>query len=822
MPNRKINIEIQVVKGKRDQLDAIALGLERILKIADQIQKKDIDQVIKKIVDAVTSNKNALKDVADEWKKIADSIEKIAKNASKAMNVLGKGAQQQKKKTGKPTAKEIRQKEFGGFLATVFKANAFVAVISGRLIPALLGAGVALQGTSVWVKALGAGVAAVTVIVQAFVAALQFTILVGKLTAGFIALTGAVVGLFAAFQIRKLGEFATQLRKTSNLLIGTGESVRRLADEARALTLITGRRFGEVLEGQFQAVTTGARDAEIRVAALTEANKLMMVSGGDLATNVNLLTTIMEAYGFKASELTNISKTLFGAVSVGNTTMEELSNKLGPLVQIAGAFGFAFDETLASVVKISKGSKNATVAITQMKNVLNTLIKVLTTDTVKARKFKSQIAALGVETDIAKVRQQGLVETWLQLASAFKQNETVVSGMFGDIRALAGAASILSDDASGVVKDLAEMEKLGENLSEAYIQTRGEFDALTSSIGGLLEVLLLMGGGPLQIVENVLKAFEVLLTKIVAFVEVSGEGLMGFIDTIIGPFGDFFISTFLNIAEIIETSESWSEILSKSLTIVVKRATPFLNLLVDIFRQTFLAIGNFILKIIPVFLESAIDLSVAFLLTKGKFLILKGLGLIGIGIIEFLVNLLGHAIDATLGIYLDAVFAFVETVTDALDAILEAAGADALFDFNIDEVQFSDVVGDMADKLSDELKAGLDLGIEALGEEAAGKEFEKEAGEILQRTVLDVGQAAGGLGEDLIDIGKKTVDNLQIIRDQIAEQNLPDKLDEAFKLMLKEREEMAEIIENRLKRSKSGNRKSGERSTGFGVPPRRL
>lgn len=824
MAKRKVTIEIAVVKARNNQLENISKALKGILDIVRGIHRRDIAQELEKISNALTDDKNKLGDVAQKWKEIGDAFEVISDNANKVVKAVGAVEGTSGDEAHKPFG---AGGEFGTFLSAVFKVNALTAVISGRLIPALAGAGVALKGTSFAVKSIASVILGATVIVKSFVVALQFTKIVTILTVKLLALAAAFSVVGFAIQIKKLAAFQEQLRKTSNLLIGTGQNLRTLGKEAAALTLLTRRNVGDVLEGQFQAVTTGARDAEIRIQALTEANKLLVTSGGTLATNVNLLTTVMEAYGLKAEEMADVSKILFGAVSVGNTNMQELSDKLGPLVQIAGAFGFAFDETVASVVQISKGSKDATIAITQMKNVLNSLIKIVTTDTVKARKFKTQLRALGVETRLAKIQQQGLIETLAQLSKAADRpgGGNVVAGAFGDIRALAGAASLLQDNAEGVSADLEEMTRVGDNLGKAYRDSAGDFNFLVDAIRGLLEMLLGMGGRPLAIVEEVLKAFEVLLVSIVKFTQTAEGKLGGFVNSVLGPFGEFFIGTFLDIAAIVDGSKSWGEIVAKSIEAMAVRAAPLLNIFKELFKNTFIDIGAFVAKSMPIFLEQGFHLMISFIKTIGKQLLLRGLVIISIELISFITEVM-------LDIWVIAIEQAVKLFTGMLDIIVRGLGTlfnigrfknfDTTQFINFDAIKPSELIrlDDLTDIIQKETGQSF-----SEGDAEARAQFEEEAGQILGATIEGLQPAVEALGSDLVDTTRQATANLEQIKKDVEEQDLPGKLEEAWAIVLEERAKIAEMMlknSERLRGTTRGNRPIDGNQTGSKtVPPRR-
>lgn len=132
----------------------------------------------------------------------------------------------------------------------------------------------------------------------------------------------------------------------------------------------------EVIEGLYQSVSAGVEQStEAQREFLSTAAELAVVGRVELGTAVDVLSTVMNTYGYEASAAEDISESLFQTVQFGKTRMEDLAPVLGRVAALGSNLGIQIDEIGASMGVLTRTGFGARVAATGLRNIFRAMLK---------------------------------------------------------------------------------------------------------------------------------------------------------------------------------------------------------------------------------------------------------------------------------------------------------------------------------------------------------------------------------------------------------------------------------------------------------------
>lgn len=169
-------------------------------------------------------------------------------------------------------------------------------------------------------------------------------------------------------------EFETAMAKVSTI---ADESEVSMADMGTAITNLsneTGVAATDIAESVYQAISAG-QDTGKAVDFVTQSTKLAKAGFTDASTSVDLLTTILNAYGMQAEEVTNVSDMLIQTQNKGKTTIAQLGSSMGQVIPTAAAFNVGLEQVASAYVTLTKNGIDTAIATTALNGLLSELGK---------------------------------------------------------------------------------------------------------------------------------------------------------------------------------------------------------------------------------------------------------------------------------------------------------------------------------------------------------------------------------------------------------------------------------------------------------------
>jgi TP901 family phage tail tape measure protein len=251
--------------------------------------------------------------------------------------------------------------------------------------------------------------------------------------------------------------FEKEMANVSTLVDTATVDTSRMRQEVLAL----GGQLGsstELARGLYQALSAGQEPGRA-VEFVGQAAKFATAALTDTHTAVDVLTTVLNAYGLAASEAGHVSDVLFEIIKQGKTTGQELSGTLGRVIPVAAALGVSLEELGALLAGLTKGGFSTEEAVTSLRQVM---VSFLSPQEQAVELAKN----LGVELGVQTVKSEGLIPALRQLAEASNNNAEATSTFFGNVRALTGVLAVTKDQ-EAFVELLNEMFDVMGNTNVA-------------------------------------------------------------------------------------------------------------------------------------------------------------------------------------------------------------------------------------------------------------------------------------------------------------------------------------------------------------------
>lgn len=235
-----------------------------------------------------------------------------------------------------------------------------------------------------------------------------------------------------------------------------------LRSEIESLAADLGRPLEEVGGAAFEALQNDLGTTEETFGILRdEAQKLALVTGGDLTQAVNALSSVYKTFGKDAEAVNGISGQFFGTINAGRITLKDLESSLGTLSPLATQIGVDFKELTNSLATITLTGTKANVATTQLRNVFNKLIK-------PTKALQAVYQELGVQGfEQLSEKSGGFVKALEVLRNQVGGDEQALAQLFNTIRANVGVLNILTNDTELYNETAKRSADSANRLSEA-------------------------------------------------------------------------------------------------------------------------------------------------------------------------------------------------------------------------------------------------------------------------------------------------------------------------------------------------------------------
>jgi TP901 family phage tail tape measure protein len=274
-----------------------------------------------------------------------------------------------------------------------------------------------------------------------------------------LAATGAGVASVVAFSKMEDGLLNVQgLLEREDLPKYTGKLKKLQAQAIR-----TGFGIDDANKGLFDTISAlGIGEQSIKT--FQAAQKLAIGGAADLSVAVDGLTSIVNAYGRKTTNVSDVANAFYSSQVKGKTTVSELASEVGKVAPIAKAAGVGFKELLATTAALTTGGLRTDMATTALRAALSALAK----PGAQARKI---LERLGIAHGRTQLKAVGLKNVLLQIIEANKKYPEALDVAIPNIRAATGLFALNAEKIALLDETLLKVSKDIENgtgLQDSY------------------------------------------------------------------------------------------------------------------------------------------------------------------------------------------------------------------------------------------------------------------------------------------------------------------------------------------------------------------
>ena len=255
-------------------------------------------------------------------------------------------------------------------------------------------------------------------------------------------------------------EYEKALAKVSTISDESQVPIKKLGKEILKLSNTYGLSSTELSEATYQALSASIQTKDVAKFVETSAK---LAKTGFLETNeaVDVLTTTINAYGYKAKDAGVISDKLIEIQNRGKVTVQELANNMGQVIPTAAALGVNFDNLGAAYIVMTKKGIDAANATTYTRAMLNEL----SNDGSKV----SGVLREKTGKSFSELMQSGksLGDVLNILYDATGRNGTEFKNLWGNVRAGSGALALVQGDANAFNEALGQIQGSTGNVNRA-------------------------------------------------------------------------------------------------------------------------------------------------------------------------------------------------------------------------------------------------------------------------------------------------------------------------------------------------------------------
>ena len=248
---------------------------------------------------------------------------------------------------------------------------------------------------------------------------------------------GAAFLTFAGSAITRFAEIEMKWLQVTNLMRKESEATKnKIFADLEDISTKIGQPMELVIDTAFQVRSAGATPENI--AQITEmANIAGMGAIGDPATIGKLLQGSLNVFGGTPLQAMNV---WLATAGTGVTTMGELAQSMGPVMQQAGNLGISLASVGSATAQLTKETLNTSVAATQLRGMLAELSR----EGSKGATFFEQAAGVTFPEFIAQ--GNSMADALKLMGEEGARQGVVWSNVFASQEAALAAATLASDD----------------------------------------------------------------------------------------------------------------------------------------------------------------------------------------------------------------------------------------------------------------------------------------------------------------------------------------------------------------------------------------
>jgi TP901 family phage tail tape measure protein len=301
-------------------------------------------------------------------------------------------------------------------------------------------------------------------------------------TAGSVATSAlAVVGIGVGGLTLTLGsatqawlEYDKAIKQVNSIAGYSAKQFKDLRKDVLNLASALGVDAKEAAQGLFEIIQADI-PKENALDFLQTAIQTSVGGGTTVATAVNAITNVINAYGLEANRAQEISDKLFTTVLYGKATFEGLGGALAGAMVPAAAFGVSFEEVLAMVTQITSQGTSTSESITQIERAMTSLLN-------PTEEMTAALRSMGFASARQAVDQLGLIGVLERLRQAYAGNDAGLVKAVGSVVAYQAVLGTTGEKLEKTRRALDEVNNASGRTEKAFKTNADVTSAAISSV----------------------------------------------------------------------------------------------------------------------------------------------------------------------------------------------------------------------------------------------------------------------------------------------------------------------------------------------------
>lgn len=338
-----------------------------------------------------------------------------------------------------------------------------------------------------------------------------------------IAAAGAAIGKMSM-------DFEDSMAKVSTIADETEVPIGDMKQAIMDLSNQTGISANEIADNVYNAISAGQKTGDA-VNFVGNATKLAKAGFAETGDALDILTTVMNAYGMEADDVNRVSDVLIQTQNLGKTTVAELSGAMGKVIPTAKAQNVQLEELAGAYAVMTSNGIATAETTTYMNSMLNELGKQGTTAADAFAKGTEHIKEGGLT--MAEAMEQGwsLTDVLSILDEQAAESGTSIANMFGSAEA-GKAATVLWDNASKVNDAVEQMGNSSGATEEAFGKLETKSYTVEKAVNQLKNSATGFGDTVMQMAGPIIEKVAAKIEEITAWLNGLDEGQRQMIVTI--------------------------------------------------------------------------------------------------------------------------------------------------------------------------------------------------------------------------------------------------------------------------------------------------
>lgn len=309
--------------------------------------------------------------------------------------------------------------------------------------------------------------------------------------------SAASAGVLGA-SVKSASDYTDAVAKVGTVADLQSVSLEKLRDDMLQLSTETGRGAGEIADATYQAISASVDTADA-VSFVGTSVDLAKAGFMETADAVDVLTTIINAYGLEASDAERLSDILIQTQNDGKTTVNELSQSMGQVIPLASAYGVNIENLAASYAQLTKNGVDTAQAGTYLKSMLNELGD--------SGSDVGEILKSKTGKSFGQLMNDGmsLGDVLGILNDSVNGDSEALAGLWSSSEAGTGALSILSSGVGAFNDELGNMQDSAGNVADALETLSTPSAKAQEGLNAVKNVGIELGSAALEAIAPLLK-----------------------------------------------------------------------------------------------------------------------------------------------------------------------------------------------------------------------------------------------------------------------------------------------------------------------------